>query len=123
MMTACGQAILYFVPGTASAFRNARHGSLTGESLGEDRLQDMLSYMSGACLASIILSNGKDSGDKSLKFVFISTELQEESAENRLLSLKYVNLHCGRGSQARQHRGGKYDMVGNVWASKYTEMP
>ena len=83
----------------------------------------MPSYMSGACLAPIIPSNGMDSGDKSLKFVPISAELQEESAENRLLSLNYVNLHCGKGSQAHQHRGGKYDMVGNVWASKYTEMP
>ena len=80
MMTACGQAILYFVPGTASAFRNARHGSLTGESLGEDGLQNMVSYMSAACLAPIILNNGKYSGDKSLILVPVSTELQEESA-------------------------------------------
>ncbi len=36
----------------------------TLESLGEARLQVMPSYMSRACLAPILLSNGKFSGDK-----------------------------------------------------------
>lgn len=117
-MTVCGLATLDDNLAVTIAFQ----GKLTRQST---RLKGTPEVLIQLCLpicpplvSPMLLSGGKPGDEESMRFVSVSTELQEESPEDRVLSQKYMIPDCGSGNYARQHCGGRDEMVGDVWVVK-----
>lgn len=85
---------------------------------GDDLLQAsnaVPSYLTEDCLAPVLLDQ-LASPSESIGFVSVSTELRDESAEDRVLKTKYEPSSCYLPQQGPC--GGRFEMVGNVWARK-----
>ena len=72
-------------------------------------------YFDEACLAPMLLNAPPGESD-SISFLPVSTTLQDEGAEDRMSRNKYRVWPCNGPSE--QPCGGRFEMVGDVWAWK-----